>query len=135
MAVIALVEFHDGKVESVVMEKGGRIVIHFSHMSVYEERAQHVYDIVSYEAELAATEVVELNCRGALNHGDKVAFVRVNDQEPTSSSLDETETMLNSGRVAELHFDSGTIIAFRCSRMGIKLGRRGTVVEEWAGPL
>ena len=135
MAFIALIEFHDSEIERVVMEPEGRMVIHFSHMNVYEERERDLYDVVSYEAELTATEVLEVSCRGLIDRGNKLAFIRVNDEEPISSSPDETETLLQAGGPAELHFDSGTILAFRCSRMDLKLGRRGAFVEEWDGPL
>jgi len=135
MHVIELVEFHDGEVERLVLEQGGLVVVHFSHLSIYETRAVDLYDIVSYEAELRATDAIELVLRGAISRGNKVAFLRVNDEEARSLSLEETQTMLKSGTAAELHFDNGATLAFRCSNIELILRRRGEVIEEWKGPL
>jgi hypothetical protein len=135
MAKISLVEFHDGQVERVVLERGGRMVIRFSCLNVYEEKEIDRYDVVAYDAELSAVDVVELHCRGALEHTSRISFIRLNGDEPTSSSLEGTVAILKAGGYAELCFDNGTIISFQCSRIELELGQRGEVIEQWEGPL
>jgi hypothetical protein len=137
MATPALVEIHDATVAQVVLGVGGEARIEFSHVGVYELRQADQYDLVSYEALLAASGVEECACRGEFVLRNQVSTIRLDGRDLPSREVTAmaTEPGQRLSGVLEVLFTSGTVLMLRARAMSLKLGKRGGVFDEWVGPL
>jgi len=133
---IALVEFHDAVIDSLVLDMQGRCLVHFKHLPIYHERDRDNFEIWSYEAALQLFDVRKICVEGIGGAADYVSDMLSvgGDGDPLNSGRMPVDQRLSVSKV-ELRFGSGRVAEIECGTMLLTLERATEHVEDWAGPL
>jgi len=131
---IALIEPHDGRIESLVLSPEGPTYIDFAHLAVYREVSAEHYEIWSYRATLDILGLESANVDAPADESDRIIDgIAVID----SRELDNWRELLDRQPVTEikLSFASGRTFEIQCRHAQLILREAVRHVENWEGAL
>jgi hypothetical protein len=133
-AAIALIEPHDGRIESLVLPAAGPSRIELAHLAVYREVSVEHYEIWSYRATLEIDGVERVRIDGSADESDRIidGIAVIGGRE-----VDDWRELLERKPVTEikLSFGSGRTIEIQCQHAQLLLHQTLRHVEDWNGPL
>lgn len=135
MGSIALIEPHDGEIESVSIALDGTARVQFAKLSVYLERGTEHYEIWIYRGVLEIGGAYELALHGQPQAGFDDY---VDDAVVSADSVEVSWKELLDRRLVtqmKLSFGSGRTIDINCHDVQLVLQQSIKHVEDWAGPL
>lgn len=131
---IALVELHDARVEKLSLGIGSELTLDFSHVSVFVQVSDELFDVWSYRAALRCQGVSHLELKGGVTPDDYVSDGTILGEGEKRLRLGDG---LNGSRIQslELVFGSGAKLLVRATHLKLELLSPLEKVEQWHGPL
>jgi hypothetical protein len=135
MGRVALIEPHDGEIESITIALDGKARIQFSKLAVYHEQAAEEFAIWLYRANLQLTGVHHFVLHGSSSDFDDY----VDDAVVSTGGIDiiNWNNLIEMCAADRLHvtLGSGAVFTMGCSEVRLALETVVKRAGEWIGPL
>jgi hypothetical protein len=129
------VEWHDAKVDEIIVRPNDPSEIKFTHLAVYHEVSAEIFHIWSYRATLQIYSLSKLQLDGEGGRADYISDIVASDEggAVTSGMLPIKEHV--AVNTIEVIFGSGRTVGIACSHVQLVLHEPLRHVEDWEGPL
>jgi hypothetical protein len=131
---IALIAFHDARLNSLILKSSGDGKLEFSHMCVYIETSPNEYDVWSYQVDLMLDGVKRVSIGGPLNSGHYVSDGHITDVDGCEIEMATALTWTVADNI-ELVLSSADILSIKVARVQVMLVAPLEKLETWSGPL
>ena len=132
---IALIEFHDARLDSLSILPGGTIEVDLSHLVVYHTEGPASYEVRSHRARLRIEGAHQVSLKGGLASDDYIMDDKVLRSDGLPASLVD---LLGEGEpIVEISFSffHSARLSILCHSAKLALESEGEFLETWEGPL